>query len=301
VKSTAGRTSAYVALSVIWGSTWIGTQILSRSVPPLRTGAVRFMIGALLLALLAVLRRSALPDARALRANLLLGFTIGALPYALVVWTSQHASSFLPVLLFAGLPLSVGLLGDWMQSSPVRGTAMQAELIGFGGVALLLSSGLSVSVADISGGLAIIAAVVSHAASLVYAKRLLRGSSLLTSIALQLGCASAVLWLASAIAERGHASQWNGQAAVAIVVLGVVGSGIGFLLYYWLLGTMEAYQIAALQWMVPLFAIGEGALAMRQWPTWSMVAGGAVTLGCLYALMHADVPEVQPVTLQVTD
>jgi drug/metabolite transporter (DMT)-like permease len=296
----AVRIAGYLALSLIWGSTWIGSEMLTGRLAPLRVGALRFVIGSLLAGLIAVFLRSPLPRPRLLGANLILGSTIAALPYALVIWGGQRTFPVLPILLFAGLPFLAALLGPWMGDAPAPRFAFQGALIGIGGVALAVSNGLSVSLSDAAGGGAILVAVLSQAASLLYAKRVLRESPLLSSTALQLGSAAAVLWLLSTILEHGQIPQWDSQTAVIVILLGIVGSGIGFLLYYWLLDVMEPYQAATLQWTLPLVAIGEGAIAVREIPPWSIRVGAAVVLASIYAVMSARSQDDQAVTLKVT-
>jgi drug/metabolite transporter (DMT)-like permease len=296
----AVRIAGYLALSLIWGSTWIGSEMLTGRVPPLRVGALRFAIGFLVAGLIAVFLRSPLPRPRLLGANLILGPTIAALPYALVIWGGLRTSPVLPILIFAELPLLAALLGPWMGVAPAPRFAFQGALIGIGGVALAVSNGLSNSLPDAAGGGAILVAVLSQAASLVYAKRVLREAPVLSSTALQLGSAAAVLWLLSTILERDQISHWDSQTGLIVILLGIVGSGIGFLLYYWLLGVIEPFQAATLQWTLPVVAIGEGAIAVREIPPWSILVGAAVVLASIYAVMSARSQDDQAVTLKVT-
>ncbi len=292
---------AYLSLCLCWGSAWTGNEVLAGRIPILRSGAIRFGVGALLLGLVAVLRRSPMPRGGALRGHLVLGVTLLALPYGLVVLGGQRSSAVLPVLLFAALPLFAGVLGIGMRAPVAPRHALQAALIALGGVALVLSNGLFVSFADAWGGIAIFLAVGSHAVSLIYAKRLLRDAPILSATALQLGVAAVVLGLWSFAIEHGQPSQWDPSAVTAVLALAVVGSGIGFALYFWLLGRMEPYQVASVQWVLPLVAIGEGAIAAHEAPPWEMMVGAGIIFACLWAIFRAGLDGNELVTFQVTD
>ncbi len=287
--------AAYLAVSLLWGSVWIANDMVR--MPPLRAGAIRFGIGALLLAVPAWVQRTRGPVS--LKVSCLLAVTLIALPYVLVVWAAQQSSSALSVVLFAGLPLVTAFLMRQVQAVGVSRAIFQAGLIGAGGMALIVFDGLSFSAANAAAGAVLFVAVLSHAASLVYAKRALHEASLLGTTAVQLGVAALLVFLSSMAMERGVPSAAGKETIWVLAVTGMAGA-VGFVLYYWLLREMEAYQVATLQWTAPLVAIIEGVVAMRASPPWSVLAGAVVVLGCTVVTICIPSGDEEGVTLLVT-
>ena len=295
----AATIAAYAGLSLIWGSAWIGRATLAGRIPPLRAEGLRFSFGAAMAAALAAALRSRWPHGSALRASLLLGITLGVLPIVLVLWGGQRISAVMLTLMFGAVPLLAGWIGSASRF------ALQAALVGLGGLALVLSNGLSFSV-DPPGVIAILTAVACHAWSLVYARRFLRDpipagyGSIPAFAAVQLAVAATATWLLSEGLERGQPWQWNRDAGITIVLLGALGSGVGLAFYYQLLRAMKPVAVATLQWMLPIVAIAEGAILERIVPPASVLLGSGVVLGCVWGVMRARFRSEGPVTLQVT-
>ena len=298
MKSRIFAVAGFLALSLIWGSSWLTNGMVAA--PPLRLQAMRLTVGAVMVSVLAALVRSRLPSPAALRANSLLGIMLIAIPFGLLTWTNQRSVVVLPMVLFGGVPLVTALLETRMTTTPIPWRAIQATLVGAGGVALLLSNGLSISASEIWGILVILGAIGSHAFSLVLTKAWLRDEPLLISVATQMGTAAATLWLLSEVFEKPDSTDWTRQAWIATLILGLIGSGAGYLLYLWLLREMKPREIATMFWMVPVVAIGEGSAAARQLPPWSILAAAAIIVGSLVVLFRARLELEEAVTLKVT-
>src|SRR5678815_2144046 len=111
---------AYALLCGIWGTTWLAIRVLVHEVPPLRAAAVRFIIGAALLALIIAIRRPGPPPTRReWRAILLLSCTMMALPFGLLFWAEQYVTSSMTAVLYSAAPLSVALLTPIMTGKVV--------------------------------------------------------------------------------------------------------------------------------------------------------------------------------------
>src|SRR5436305_1788386 len=86
--------TAFLLTCAIWGSTWMAIRVVVVDVPPLWAAAVRFIISALLLALIAAVARKPLPRSAATwRALVILGITMIALPYGLLFWAERRITS----------------------------------------------------------------------------------------------------------------------------------------------------------------------------------------------------------------
>jgi drug/metabolite transporter (DMT)-like permease len=282
---------AFAALGIVWGSAWIAADTLSESVPPLHGACTRFLLIALLCIPAIVGKRLRLPKGRALGFVLLLSVTLVVLPYVLVLWARQHVSSVTVSVLFAAVPLFVGML----PADNVPRGALLATVVGLGG--LVLATGPSVSLREAGGAAIGLLAVASIGTSAVLARRELRAVHPLVTTALLSGTAALLLFVASMMFERGQLSQWTHNAIASIVFLALAAGAPAYATYFWLLQRLEAYKVTTVQWVEPLVAIIETAFFLRLGLSFAMIAGSLVTLTSLLLVMRAREEDDKNVSL----
>jgi O-acetylserine/cysteine efflux transporter len=282
---------AFVALGIVWGSTWIAADTLAESVPSLRGAAVRFLLAALLCLPAVVRKRLSLPRGRALGFVLLLSVTMVVLPSILLLWAQRHVSSVTVAVLLSATPLFVAMLT--IDEVPRR--ALLATVVGLGGIVLAMGPSFSVNQAE--GTAIALLAVASTGTSAVLARRELRAANPLVVTALLSGTAALLFTIASMAFERGQAVQWTHNAIAALVFLAIVAGAPAYATYFWLLQHLEAYKVTTVQWIEPLVAIIETALFLRLGLSFAMIAGPLVTLTSLLLVMRARAEDDKNVSL----
>lgn len=295
---------AMVALSAIWGSTWMAIRVLVVVVPPMHSASLRFLLASVILLPIIQWKRLPWPTGRGLHATLMLSLSMIAVPSALTFWSEQRLSSGLTALIFGAMPLMTACLTPWMAGRPPRRVprrAWEAMIVGLGGLGLVMSGAISTSLWQAVGAVAVLFAVLLYAASSVYAKEALIGVHPFVSTSIQFFLGGIWLALASLVFERGRTAMWSMQAIVALVFLSVFASALSFTLYYWLLQRIEAYQLTSLQLVVPVLAVAEGALFMLEPVPWTMIAGAAVVLGSIVFVMRARRGEEQEIELRLAN
>ncbi|MFI5092725.1 MAG: DMT family transporter [Candidatus Acidiferrales bacterium] len=83
----------------------------------------------------------------------------------------------------------------------------------------------------------------------------------------------------------GEAGNWRAvpwQAWAAIFYMGLFGSAVAYVLYYWLLRYLEASQLSAFTYLLPVLASILGILTLGEKGTWTQVLGGALAFGGVY-------------------
>jgi len=210
------------------------------------------------------------------------------LPYGLLFWAEYRITSSLTAVLFSSCPLFVALFTPVMTNTRVPRRAVFALLVAIGAEAMLFYTELSMSTYVLLGGIAVIAAVISSSWASVFAKRELVEINPLVGTGVQF-CVSAVVLLAVSLAlERGRPSDWNRTSILALGFLTVFGSVLTFSLYYWLLLRMHAYQLSTLNLVVPVVAMTEGALLLREPLPLSMVAAAVLVLFSVATVLRAE-------------
>lgn len=289
---------AYLTLCLIWGTTWMAIRVLVRDVPPLWSAGVRFILAAAIMLLISAVRGSKAPQGpREWRAVCVLGITMIALPFGLLFWAEQSVTSSMSAVLYSAMPLCVAAFTPWMSKHSVPRTAIFGMVLGAGGIAVLFGQGLAATRSTLLGGVAILLAVISNAFSIHFAKREISGMDPVATTGWQFLVGAVVLVAGSSVMERGRASEWTPHALLALLFLAVVGSAVAFGLYYWLLRHVQPYQISTLSLVVPLVAIVEGALILREPIPPLMLVASLVVLAAVAGVLRAQAGQPAPITL----
>lgn len=291
---------AFYFICLIWGTTWMAVHVLVQYVPPFRAAAMRFIVAAGLLFVLALLRKSRWPkQERQWNAILVLAFTMMCIPYGLQFWGQQFVTSSMTAVLFSALPLLAALLTPLMLHRKVPRQAVFAMVMAFGALLYLFYEDLAASRRTLIGGLAIVGSVLLSAWSVVYAKERLHDVDPVISTGLQLLIGSVGLFWATWALESHQQSTWTKTAIVCVLFLAFLGSAAAFAIYYWLLKQMQPYQLSSLNLVVPIIAVLEGSLILHEAIPLRMIVAMIVVLGGVSAVLRAEAVKEEPQTLSI--
>ncbi|CAZ87498.1 putative permease [Thiomonas arsenitoxydans] len=264
-------------LAAIWGASFLFLRIAVPEFGPLPLIALR--VGIASLVLLPVLRTAA---ARAqfrhkLWPLLVVGVTNSALPFTLFAVGALHLGAGFEAILNATTPLWAAVLGATLFGAPIG----RAQIVGLGvgllGVVVLVGDqpGLSQGAAPWAVA-AVLLAPVSYGFAVHYARRHLAGvDPALTAFGSQL-TATVLLALPAALTWPAHAVQ--GDIWAAVVALGVLCTGLAYVLYFRLVAQVGAAYAASVTFLIPVFGMLWGALFLQEAVTSAMLAGCAIIL-----------------------
>jgi drug/metabolite transporter (DMT)-like permease len=273
---------AFVALGLIWGLSFLFIKLGVQAMSPTVLVLVRSASGAIALALIMVFTGRSLFGGRL--TSRVLPFTIMAvtnalLPWAAIAWGEERISSGLASILNSTTTLWTAILIYFVIPAE-RPTALNylGVLIGLSGVVILVTPdlvahGLS---GDVFGALAVVVASISYAVSALYVRTRMRGMDLYEQSLGQLA-ATAVLTIPFALPSL-PAVRLEWLPIVAVVALGVGGSGIAYLLYYYTMNTLGAVRATGVTFVVPVTAVFWGVVLLHESLSLPIVAGMAVVL-----------------------
>ena len=280
---------AYIFLCLVWGSTWLAIRALVADVPPFKAAAIRFLIAAGILFAWAGFRKAKWPkDERPWNAIFILSFSIMAIPYGLLFWAEQYVSSSMTAVLFSAMPLAVALFTPLMTHRLVPRQAVFAMLVALGGLLVLFYTQLAATRRMFLGGIAVLAAMLFSAWSVVFAKKRLHDVDPVVATGWQLLIGSVGLFWATWALESHKQTHWSKPAIAAIVFLITFGSAAAFAVYYWLLKQIQPYQIASISLITPVIAVLEGSLAYREPVPLIMIVAIGVVLGSVGVVLYAE-------------
>ena len=284
----------WLALCVIWSSTWIFIKLGLEDLPPVFFVAIRFVIASGVLVLINAVRRAPWPrTARDWRMIGLTGFLTFTVNYGLLFWGEGQIDSGLAAVLQATIP-AFGLVfahlylpGERLSAPKIIGV-----LVGLAGVGVILSDQFHLAgPRALWGG----AAVVVGAASTSYASVLVkaRGSHLDPAVlsAGQMVCGWVPLMVLGCLVEGNPLRlHWTGQAVFSLFYLALFGSALAFCMMYWLVRRVQVTKIMLISLVTPVAAVIIGAWWRHERLSGHELAGGACVLLGLVLVIHRRAP-----------
>jgi drug/metabolite transporter (DMT)-like permease len=292
----------YATLCLIWGTTWMAIRVLVHDVPPVRAAGVRLLVGAVVLLGLALLRKRPWPKSpRQWTFVTVLSFTMMGIPFGLVFWAEQFVTSSMTAVFYATTPLFVSLLTPLVLKKSVPRGAVFAMLLALGAIAYLFNFSLRTDARGTLGGAMILLAVFSSAISAVIAKRELKAVEPVVSTGMQLLIGGAGLYALALIIEREQAADWNPRAVVALLFLALIGSAVGFTVWYALVKHLPPYKLSTTNLVVPFIAIAEGALILHELITIQMFVTAVVVAGAVAVVLKTEAEQTLSLRVQAAD
>ncbi len=275
---------SYLALAGIWGTSFLFIKVGVRELHPLWLTFGRVAAGTLtLLVVLAVLRHR-LPRDPVLWAHLSVVATLGVtLPFTLFGFGEQRVSSVLAGIWNAATPL-VALPLAVLVFRTERMTWRRAAgiAIGFAGVLVVLGVWRGVGGAQLTGQLMCFGAAMCYAVAIPYQKRFVTGrtGSGVSLAAAQLLIALAQLAVAAPLLAGAPPAPaaLSGQVVLCVLALGVLGTGVAFVLNFRVIRIAGASTSASVTYLMPVVATVVGVLVLREHLVWNQPAGAAIVL-----------------------
>jgi drug/metabolite transporter (DMT)-like permease len=152
--------AAWVAVCLIWGTTYLGIRVSLETMPPALMGGLRWTLAGGLLTMWLVLRGEKLPPPSRWRSIALLGFLMLVLGNGGVVFAEQWVPSGLTAVLVATSPFWMAGIEAFMpDGEKLRPWLIAGLLLGFSGIVLLVWPELTFGSSGHRGFLARILAV----------------------------------------------------------------------------------------------------------------------------------------------
>lgn len=268
-------------LALIWGSSFLWIKLALRGLSPVEVTLARLVLGAGVLFVVVAVRRQTLPRGAVVWMHIVIAALFAnAAPYLLFALGEQHVASSTAGMLNATTPLWTVVVALAVRHQKNVSLRQGAGLIlGFGGALLIFAPWQSVSGFASAGAIACLAAAASYGISYVYMDRYLarRGINPVTLSACQLLAAAALLAMALGVAGT-PAPRLDVTVVVSIVILGVLGTGVAYVLNYQIITSEGATLASTVIYLLPVVAIVLGVVVLAETVTASAIAGIALVL-----------------------
>jgi drug/metabolite transporter (DMT)-like permease len=251
-----------------------------QDLPPWLFAGVRFLAAAALMLAWAWLRGARLPVARrdwvAITVTSLLMLVAGN---GLVTWSEQWVESNQAALIVATSALWLAWIGTWgAHGERLNRLTLLGLGLGFGGVAVLVGSGLSLQSAPPMAYAALSIAPLTWAAGSVWSRRAPVSCPPVMTAALQMLVAGVVMTAAGLL--LGEAARWTPtpESLAALAYLVVFGSCLAYGAYLWLVHEVPPARLGTYAYVNPAVAVVLGWWLLDEHLNATQVLGTVIIL-----------------------
>ena len=270
----------FLLLGLIWGGSYIFIKISLDGLTPPQLVLTRLILGTVVLLVVVRLRKVKLPSSAAVWGHISVTAVLGMVaPFLLLAWGETRTSGAMAGVLIAATPLlTMAAATATLASERATWRKALGLTVGFGGVVLVMSPWAS-EAGSLMGQLAVLGAAASYAAQTVYVRTNLsqRGVPPLASSTTQVLIAT-VMQAAITPFFPWQTPSFSAPVVASIVILGSIGTGLAYLIYFRLIGELGATTASAVNYVVPLSAVALSFILLNEPITWNMIAGAAVIL-----------------------
>lgn len=273
----------FFALGAIWSSSFMWIKIAIQEVGPSTLVAFRVLFGLIFGVAVITLQRVHWPRSfKTWLPLLVIGITNLAIPFFLISWGEQYIDSAVAAILDATVPLFTIVIAHFLlQDDKITRSKVVGLAIGFVGVLVLMSNSIGDSTGSLLGQASVILASVFYAGSSVLIRRTTEDVPDVVRSTGPLVSATAVMWLSAVLTESPVVLPRIGLTWVALLFLGVVGSGFAFTLCYYLIHQIGPTRTSMVAYLFPLGGVVLGVVFLREPLTWQLVTGAALIVGSL--------------------
>ena len=295
-RRTAGDWTRLSGLVAIWGTAFLFIDIAVDSLPPATLVAMRVLVAALVLVLLAPVLGLRLPPPGRLWLRFLLLACVGnAIPFFSISWGQTRVASGTTGLLMAVMPLATLVLAHFFVAderlSRNEPRKVLGFLLGFSGVLLLTGpealDRLEGGTSDIGHQLAILLGALCYAVNTILARRM-PPMHPIVSAACTMIMASAVMVPASLLLDAPWRLTPEPSSLLSALWLGLVPTGAATVLYFRIVSSAGPTFLSLMNYGIPVVALCAGAAVLGEPVGGSLLAALGLVLGGLFLSQTAS-------------
>jgi drug/metabolite transporter (DMT)-like permease len=256
----------FFALGLMWGSSYLFIKLAVDDFGTFTLVALRLVVGAALLWSVVRVAGQELPRERRIYGHLLVMAIINiTIPFLLITWAEQSVESSLAAILTSPVPLFAIVLSSlFLHDEPMRVNGVAGLVVGFIGVVIIASPGLTGQGSSVAGEIALLGAAFSYACGAVYARRNVRGLAPMIPAVFQVTFAALITGTMALLVEHPWTARPDAQAIFSILWLGILGSGLAYLFVFRLLAHWGATRTTLVAYLIPPVGIALGFLVLQE-------------------------------------
>lgn len=281
---------AYLALATIWGFSFYLIMIGLDSFTPVGVAFGRIVFGMVTMLVVSAITRTPLPPRWSWKYLFVAAILMNTIPWIMFGFGETRVTSALAGIINGATPLMtlLAILIAFPEERPTRDRII-GLLIGFAGVLVVIGVWNGMESSSLIGVLALVLAITCYGISYPYVRRNLSASverepispiSLATGLLIMGTIQTAPIAAITGITSGPITS----SSFLALLALGVLGSGIAYVLNFRVIALSDATTASTVTYLTPLVAVIVGALLLQEKVSWHEPVGGLlIVLGAATA------------------
>ena len=275
---------AWIAVCLIWGTTYFGIRVSLETMPPMLMGGLRWVFAGGVLGAYMRARGEKPPRGRELRAAMLLGFLMLVLGNGGVVWAEMYVPSGLTAVVIAASPFwMAGVEALQPDGERITWNTALGLLVGFSGIVLLIWPELLHGGAGGSGFLigmvALQIACLGWSLGSSYSKRHGRQENVFSATAAQMLAGGVMMLALGTLRGEWSALSFSTRSASAFLYLSTIGAIGGFVAYTYALRHLPVSLVSLYAYINPIIAVALGVAFLGEPFTSRMAVAAALVFG----------------------
>lgn len=292
----------YVLVCLIWGTNWVAIKLAVTDMPAMLASGLRFLVAAPVLIVICLVKGVPMRFPKGLTWFAVFA-TLGyfCAPFLLFNLAERSISSGLTAICFATVSVLIVVLSVPILNNRLSGGQIAGVLIAFGALALLVTNAQEVSAKNVWGVVAALTAASMHSFAYVMIKKHGAPVHTLTLNTVPMAVAGLLLTGTSLVIDRPGMDVFTTESVLATVHLGLVGSVIGLVAYFWLLQKLSAVTVSFVFVIFPVIAQlasvsrGEAHFGPVDFMLTAVILGGfALTQLSTRKTTNARTPDAEP-------
>lgn len=288
--STLALALAFVAIYVVWGTTYLAIRYAVETIPPFLTAAVRHLTAGTILMAIAW-SRGYRPRCEHWVAGCVLGGLFFLIGHGILHWAEQYISSGLAALLIASEPMWILAIGAAMGQQRINALNGAGLLFGVAGVAVLSVPELDSVSTTAWATVGVLVSSASWALGVCLSPRLRLPETAMARAALPMLCGGVMLICTAGL--TGEFGALRGEDISLKSVLGLAylisfGSIVAFAAYIWLLQRVSPTLVATHSFVNPLVAVLVGWWWAAEQLDWRVLVATTVILVAIVLVQRGE-------------
>jgi drug/metabolite transporter (DMT)-like permease len=277
----------------IWGSSFLFIKVLVDEISPIEVVAGRLFFGMLAIGAYVLWRRMPMRiTGRLVGQVTFLAVVANILPFGLIAWGEEHIDSGIAAVLNSTMPIFTAVLAVAFLSEE-RMTLLRLGGLGLGFLGVVVLTGddiLNVTDSSVLGQLAVIGAAACYGVGSIYSRQLLGTHDPLVLSLLQVTIGTIITAPLVFALEGSPGYGLSLEAAGSLLGLGVLGTGLAYVLYLWLIDNVGSVRASLVTYVVPVIALVLGWLVLDESVGLNVVLGAALIIGGVATVLRGQAP-----------
>ncbi len=250
---------SFIAIYVVWGSTYLFNKIAVTELPPFFIGSIRFSVAGFIMILIAYFSKQKLTITKQQIINsFIASFLFLVYGNGVFVWALKYVDSGFGALIASTQPLFVLALMRLIDRKPLQRKSIIGVILGLFGMYLLVSQKELVTSEDtLLGIFMMLSCVLSWSYGSVFVSKADLPKSFLVTTGYQMLIASSFLVIISLSLGESWVSptNWSYKVSISMVILIIFGGIIAFTAFNYLLKKVSTEKVSTSAYVNPVIAL----------------------------------------------